>query len=360
MKKLAARDKPAAEADRRQLETDIKEHQCRRPHVPPEVTLFAEDSTAEALAMDLGAGWPSSSLWSDEAGLVIGGHAMSESSVMRFLALLNRLWDGNSFLRRRTSRESIEIRGRRLTVSLMAQPSVVQSLIGGHGGIARGIGLLARFLIAWPASTIGTRLYRTGDLDAAPLRTFDDRVASLLSQPLPIEDEKSLTLKPPLLELDPDAFAIWRDGHDHIEKTLARDGDYGELTDLGAKIAEQAARIACVLHVFEQGPVGPIPADAMQAGADIALWHLQEARRVFGLAESDQATNDAELMLGWLSAQPAPPSLKQLAQYAPYRLRNKKRRDLALDKLEAHSLIRRECDAGSTLVRINPKWQITT
>src|SRR5690349_17193121 len=45
-----------------------------------------EDMTPEALAQDLAAGWPSASLWSDEAGLVVGGHGMGKDSVMRYLA----------------------------------------------------------------------------------------------------------------------------------------------------------------------------------------------------------------------------------------------------------------------------------
>ena len=328
-----------------------------RPIIPPDVALFAEDSTAEALALDLGLGRPSSSLWSDEAGLVIGGHAMSAGSVMRFLALLNRLWDGNAFIQRRATRESVEIRGRRLTVSLMAQPNVVQELIGGYGGLARGIGLLARFLICWPASTIGQRPYRPGDLDADALRAFDSRVTNLLSHPLPIEDEVGMVLKPPVLDLEPAAFKIWRVCHDQAEATLGRHGEYAELTDLGAKIAEQAARIACVMHVFEHGPVGSIPPETMQAGADIAIWHLHEARRVFGLVETDEVMRDAELLLDWLSAQNGPSTLKHLAQCAPHRLRKKDRRDDALSKLTAHGLARRETLNGSTVIVLNPAWE---
>jgi hypothetical protein len=49
-------------------------------------SLFLEDVTPEALVLALASGWPSTSLWSDEAGLVIGSHAMSDQSVMRTMA----------------------------------------------------------------------------------------------------------------------------------------------------------------------------------------------------------------------------------------------------------------------------------
>lgn len=166
-----------------------------------------------------------------------------------------------------------------------------------------------------------------------------------------------MILKPPVLDLEPAAFKIWCACHDQAEATLGRHGEYAELTDLGAKIAEQAARIACVMHVFEHGPVGSIPAETMQAGVDIAIWHLHEARRVFGLVETDEVTMDAELLLEWLSAQNGPSTLKHLAQFAPHRLRKKDRRDDALSKLTAHGLARREILNGSTVIVLNPAWE---
>ena len=49
-----------------------------------------------------------------------------------------------------------------------------------------------------------------------------------------------------------------------------------------AKAAENAARIAGVLWVFEHGPCGQIDAETMEAGAAIASWHLHEAKRIVG------------------------------------------------------------------------------
>ncbi len=213
---------------------------------------------------------------------------------------------------------------------------------------------MARFLICWPESTIGVRMYREGGLDAAELRAFDDRMIALLSQPLPIDDAASMALKPPLLELEPEAFEIWCKYHDTIEAALGSHGENAELCDLGAKIAEQAARIAGVMHVFEHGPIGVISAETMKAGADIAIWHLHETHRVFGLVDADQATQDAKLLLGWLVDQSEPPTLDFTARRAPYRLRNKARGDGALAKLETHGLVRREQRNGSTIIALNP------
>jgi hypothetical protein len=42
------------------------------PEIPLLPTLYFEDVTQEALAHSLAHGWPSASLWSDEAGIIIG------------------------------------------------------------------------------------------------------------------------------------------------------------------------------------------------------------------------------------------------------------------------------------------------
>ncbi len=68
----------------------------QEPEIPLQPRLYFEDATQEALAFNLSDGWPSASLWSDEAGIVLGSHSM-QGNPLRFIALLNRLWDGKSF-----------------------------------------------------------------------------------------------------------------------------------------------------------------------------------------------------------------------------------------------------------------------
>ena len=105
---------------------------------------------------------------------------------MRFLGLLNRLWDGMSFDRKRASSKSYTIKGRRFTVSLMMQEIVLARLLAAGGGVSRDLGFLARFLIAWPPSTMGTRLYNC-NLDLPSMAKFDTRLRDLLSLSLPTD-----------------------------------------------------------------------------------------------------------------------------------------------------------------------------
>jgi hypothetical protein len=57
---------------------------------------------------------------------------------------------------RRTS-QSFTVRGARLTIALQVHEAILRSLFDRSGGLARGTGFLARFLVAWPESTQGYR-----------------------------------------------------------------------------------------------------------------------------------------------------------------------------------------------------------
>ena len=355
IKKLAGSTKPEAEADCRQLESDLERHEGQKPFVPAVPEIFLEDVTPEALAVRLATGWPSSSLWSDEGGLVIGSAGMSEEAALRFVSLLNRLWDGNPFERRRTVRESVEVIGRRFCSSIMMQPDVAQRLCGLGDGVARGTGNLARFLIAWPQSTIGHRPYKPGNIESPELQAFDKRVEELLGQVLPVRDSLTMILEPPTLHLSKDAFDCWRAFHDDVENELQTDGEFSELRDFGAKCAEQAARIACVLHIFEHGPVGEISLTSMEAGAAISTWHLQEAGRLFANVAGSQVVEDAKLLLSWLQSNPAS-TLQVILQRGPGRLRKKPCRDAALEILKDHGLCRTEKLDGKSVIVLNPTF----
>lgn len=323
-----------------------------RSAAPPR--LFLEDTTPEALAEELEHGWPSRGLWSDEGGLVVGGHAMGEETVMRFLALLDKLWDATPFTRDRTTKASFQIRGRRVTVDLMVQPDVARNLISGHEGLARGIGFLARYLVCWPASTIGSRQIdpETERFSWPARRRFKERIAALMDLPLPARQtlRGDRELDPPLLSLSTEASLAWIAFHNEIERSLARTGEFGDVQDVGAESAEPAARLAGVFHVFEHGSEGAIDLATMERATRVARWYLAEARRVLGTFECCKEVEDARLLLDWLRKHPGA-SLRDISQKGPYRLRKKERRDRALAELVRRNL----CRINTTKVELSPR-----
>lgn len=359
IQKLGAKTGTDAEAERLSLEADLERLVGDEPPVPLEIGMFLADVTTDSLRVQLAHGWPTAALWSDEAGLVVGSHAMSEESALRFLAILNKLWDAPEYAQadHRISRRGAEIKGRRLTVNLMLQRAVFEKLAGGQGGLARHIGALARFLICEPESTIGTRSYVSPEDDAAAMQAWDERLTQLLNLPLPVKDPTDPTkaLDPLVLRLDSDAFRAWVEFHDAVELQLRPAGEFALMKDFASKTAEQAARIAAIFHVMQYGPSGIIDRGTMAAACQIALWYLAEARRILGMTARADEVEDAQILLGWLRDRAEPPSIKDVLRLGPARLRDSKRRDTAIRLLTDHGLARLEERSGTKRVIISPR-----
>jgi putative DNA primase/helicase len=92
-----------------------------KPLVPRVPQLIRQDDTPEATAKSLAFEYPSVGIISAEAGIVFGGHAMNDDNVMKAMARLNILWDGETLSVGRATSESFVVRGARITLGLMIQ-----------------------------------------------------------------------------------------------------------------------------------------------------------------------------------------------------------------------------------------------
>ena len=355
--KRASGNGVSGQADIEALKKELSSLHRNKPEEAIQPALFYEDVNPESLALSLADGWPSASLWSDESGLVIGSLGMSEDSVMRFMGLLNRLWDGGDFERTRTTAKSAMLRGRRFSCCTLMQPIVLAKLLALGDGSSRKMGLIARYLPAWPASTMGTRRYRSPPAYMPAMDAFHARLRELLDRDLPIVPGSRMVLKPPALRLTAAAFELWRDFHDATEAALARRGEFGEIPDIAAKMPENAARLAALFYVVDTGDVrGPIDEKHMEAAVDTAGWYLGEARRIIAATEKPQIIVDAEALLIWLIDQHTSPiKANAILQFGPPGTRDKKRRNAALDLLLDRGCIREERDARMTRITLNPK-----
>ena len=220
---------------------------------------------------------------------------MNKDSVMRNLALLNKLWDGGRYQSDRADEDrSRDVRGARLTMGLMLQELTLRAFFDQSKGLARGSGFLARFLVAWPDSTMGTRSYSPPVVGSPALSAFNRRVTELLNQPVPIDADGILT--PPILPLTLEAKTAWVEFHDAIESELRSGGELYDVRDVASKSADNAARLAALFQVFEHGMGGAVGLDCFESASRIAAWHLNESRRFFGeLALPAELANAARL-----------------------------------------------------------------
>jgi hypothetical protein len=113
--------------------------------------------------------------------------------------------------------------------------------------------------------------------------------------------------------------------------------------------------LAAQFHVLENGPAGNVGEEYMRGAASVAAWHLAEARRTLGATEKLRVILDAEMLLEWLLKQPGNLEPRRILQFGPAPLRNRNRRDQAIDLLiEKHSA-REQCSAGGGALIINRK-----
>ena len=275
-------------------ESALRALEDEKPEAPRVPKLLRGDDTPENLAWVLSREWPSAGVLSSEAGIVLGAHGMGKDSIMRNLGLLNILWDGGDLSIGRRTSESFTVRGARLTMALQVQEATLRSFFDRSGGLARGSGFLARFLVAWPQSTQGYRLFTEAPPNWPHLAAFNRRITAILEKSAPIDDDGALT--PRTLRMTPEAKAAWVGYHNAIESELASGGELYDVRDVASKSADNAARLAALFQIFEHDTGDAVGLEAFEGASRIAAWHLNESRRFFGeLALPVELANAARL-----------------------------------------------------------------
>lgn len=342
------------------LRDDLAELQRHKPEPPRVPSLLMADETPENLAWRLAKQWPAGGVLSSEAGLVLGAHGMGKDSVMRNLALLNLLWDGGVHSIGRRTSESFTVKGARLTVALQIQEPTLRAFFEKSGALARGTGFLARFLIAWPESTQGTRRIDPDRPDGPAswphLAAFHRRIDALLAAPVPIREDGSL--EPAMLTTTPEAKGAWVAFANAIEGELSSGGELYDVRDCASKAADNVARLAALLQVFEGG-IGAVGVEALESASRIVAWHLSESRRFFGELALPAELADASRLDAWLLShcranRTGSVSTREAQRLGPGGVRDRQRLDAALAVLEETARARIAHDGRRRIICINP------
>ncbi|MET7012926.1 YfjI family protein [Uliginosibacterium flavum] len=336
------------------IEKALRDLEHEKPDALRIPRLLYADATPEALAYGLGKQWPSAGIVSAEAGIVFGSHGMGKDSAMRNMATLNQCWDATPLNIDRRSSDSFTVRGARLTVALQVQEATVREFIGRSGALARGTGFLARFLVAWPDSTQGFRPFSEAPADWPCVSRFHQRLAAILEMPAPIDADGALN--PIMLPLSPDAKVAWIAYHDAVEAELARGGELCDIRDVASKSADNAARLAALLHLFEGGD-GAISAEVFNGASRIAAWHLSEAKRFFNALAMPAELANACRLDTWLIAcctreQSCSVGKNHARQHGP--LRDGTLLDAAIHELAQLDRVRLIKDGRRSSIQVNP------
>ena len=269
---------------------------------------------------------------------------------MRFVALLNRLWEGKSFATHRKTSQSFIIENRRLTLNLMMQPLLLDQMVNQANGISRESGFLARCLLAYPDSSMGTRFYQEPPEKLNGLKEYEQRITDCLDQSQRLNQAGCINL--PILKMNPQAKHIWIQFFNSIETGLSRQGQWIEIKDFASKAAENAVRLAALFHLFS-GKIGDINAESIEQAITLMHWYLQETRRLLEPQLTNPNLEGAQKLLKWLTdRQPKATSPREILQFGP--MRSKVGRDKALEILIEHQQIRLVKTGNKTLIEVNP------
>ena len=253
---------------------------------------------------------------------------MNPENRLKTAATLSSFWDGTPVTRLRAGDGGSAFHGRRLSVHLMAQPIAAGSLL--TDPVANGQGLLARFLLAWPASTVGsrTRFNHSSESDDA-LDLFGKLIGAYLRRE--VDETPHGGVKPRHLRLSADARGALEDFAEGVETAQGRGGDLEGVRPFASKAAEHACRLAAVMTLFANPDAELVEEATMQDAIRLAGFYLGEARRLVGEAEVSAETAEAERMRRWLVEGWAEPfiSVADATQFSPLRDSSKVQRSLA-------------------------------
>lgn len=325
--KLAASGEPSEEEEMRLVEHDLLE-----PVKPKKFKLLYEDTTPEALFLGLYQDLSTAGLVSSEGGGLLNGRALSD------LSKLNAIWSGDSISVERKTTISFEVAGVRLTTSIMAQKSAFDEYMDRCGEKSRGSGLWARFLVCYPESTQGTRLIKDKTMSWEGCDKFSARMTELLQQNIILLEMPSPERQ--IVDFSSEAAELWLDVFNAIESETKEGKRFSGIGDHASKLADNIARVAALLHVFEGFP-GGISLTTLQFAVDFCLWCSDEFHNLFVLPE--QEVTDALELDEWLwryrddRVNTIPKNY--VRQHCPNKLREKNRLNRAFEELRCQRKI---------------------
>lgn len=343
---LVNKGEPTEEITQRLLE-----HHRSRPHPPRMRQTIRKDLTKRSFVDALHGDGESIALMSAEGGILL------QSEAMRQLALLNSAWDGSTLSLDRADNDHVLAQNPRVTLSIMAQPSVFHDYLTRLGEQARGTGMLARCLVGWPLSTQGHRDTVRDEPTWDKLELFHARVDQLLDD----HDQHLATgqIERTVITFTEEARHRWFNFAEAIEYHTHPQGEFHDIKDFASKSCEIVGRIAAILHHFTEQE-GAITVDTLERAMVIMQWHTNEFLRLFSVnSDIAQLFRDADAVKGFLYKRVVRRMLSAIRHndllqlVSPKRLRDVKRLRPALDLLIHHGCVWIEDHSGTQWVHLN-------
>lgn len=274
------------------LKIKLEEHDSVKPKMPlPTGLAIFADTNPEALAHHINEGGVKSS-----AIITSEGEEFFVNGFKNKTSLLNSAWSGEGKIRSRVGTGSHSI-SHRMTLNIMMQPDIANKIFIAGGNRLRGSGTMARMLWAFPQSNIGRR-----NVDEQPLTDtrdllFQSKIIQLMEDNAEANKNKQFERK--VLSFSTEATGTWFIVANEIERQICPGGRFEGFSDHAAKLADNIARIAAVLHGFEYGMDSDISNETLLLAVNLCFFFSDEFLRLFSLPSKEDI--DAMKIDNWFN-----------------------------------------------------------
>jgi replicative DNA helicase len=298
--------------------------------------IFASDATPERTAALLAENAGRMAILSDEGEIcsIIAGRYGGSFEI--FL----KAHSGQVVSIERQGRKRVHVRRPALTLGLAVQPDVLHALSAKRA--VRERGLLARFLVAVPASNVGYRAIASPPVPDRVMKTYETTIRALLEEK---DGQRGDELVPTTLTLSPEAHRVFVSFEGEIEAMLRPEGALGGISSWGSKLPGVVARLAGLLFRAKHAAETPheIDATTMKNAIAIGRYAIPHALTAFVKAGADADLGPAKVVLEWLGRSGKSEVTKRdLHQALRSHFPRAKDLEVPLDVLEEHGFLRRD------------------
>lgn len=266
-------DYPSAMDDVYQLRSQLEE---AKQKTPKNLSLLTDDVTPERLSMLMHENHGRMGILTDEAGSFLGtvGGRYSSNGAGN-IDLVLQSFSGSPVRVDRISRDPVRIDNPFLTLLLMAQPSVLSSVMSNTEFLERG--LMARILICYP-EPMGKCGYRSPPVSTATREAYQTLITAMLN----LDD----TDAPRVITLSPEADHAAEAFFDEAQNGMleARSAGDHALEAWMSRIQGQAMRIAGIFHVCQTLDAAdsiPVSLETMENAITIARYYIAHAKSIY-------------------------------------------------------------------------------
>ena len=261
------------------------------PVLPMEPLITIPDITYEGIINFLQNSHCSVGIYSDEGGSLIGGYSMGKEHKVKMNAGLSSLWDKGGATKITKGEGSTIISNKRLSMHIMAQPSIMQEWVGDEK--IENQGIFSRIIFCYPESKIGTRFYK------APNQNSLDIIGSFQQKTMELIEMKE-KLDPSKLFLETKAKSLWIDFLNKIEREMGEGERLACVRNFVNKSPELAIRLAGNLAIFNNAEAQEIKEESLYTAIEIIGYSINETLRMKELWRVSRETLNAQKLLNWL------------------------------------------------------------